>query len=407
MGTSPNRSRIDNWIRRLRKSAGIGLWNALTVLQTSNTLNSSSVIWNSRVDVSHIKSSSRLGPYLCRLQRTALIEPLFGFAIADFGLLIETSVTNSYVARDPFLNDFFSLPSPAAYFKARFFRHYRSDLEEVALLCSTWPFNYFHFYRDFLPKVLLLEEANIDPGLPVVVPDALFDQPFFQEAIRSKRLSRWTFVSPRGQFLRCKSVVFCSGKQFIVMDRSKTSEAELLERSAEGVTLLESPADILALLDLEDSVLELSAQRRIFLTRGASRGRTLSNFDEIEPLLRKRNFEIVDTEKMTLREQALLFRECRYLIGLHGAGLANIIHAHDHDLSLLELRQPGEEHLVTDFALMCHAYGFRHGEIFGTSESDAREPHQSGVRRRDEAFRIDVSLFEAAVDRMLLTTNSD
>ena len=321
-----------------------------------------------------------------------LIEPRFGFAIADYGVLIETSVSNAYAARDPVLWQVGGLPSPAKYLKARILGRYRFDLESVISLATRWSSNYFHFYRDFLPKILLLEEEGIDPALQVIVEDRLFDQPFFQEAIQSKRLSRWSFMSPRGRFIKAKSVVFCSANQFFLPDRSISPESELLSRASAGTTFLESPGEVLALLDLDDGRQQTSAERRIFLTRSAARGRTLSNYDEIEPLLREWDFETVDTDGMSLREQAQLFRECRYVIGIHGAGLTNIIHAYNHDLSLLELRPPGEEHMITDFALMCHSFGFAYEEIFGASERG----------HRDASFRIDAAVLRAAVNRMLI-----
>jgi hypothetical protein len=403
MGLQRIRSRLEPSIRRLGERAVVKAWDGLAALQSSassRSLESSFVFWTSPADASHVASASPLKPYLCRLERTTLVEPRQGFAIADYGLLVETSVSNAYAARDPFMRGLLSLPSPAKYFKARVLRRYRSDLEAVITLATAWPLNYFHFHRDFLPKILLLEEANIDPALPVIVPDGLLDQPFFREAMQSTRLSRWNFISPRGQFIKSESIVFCSANQFIVMDRSISSEPELLRRAAAGTKYLESPAEILALLDLDDGRPPAKAERRIFLTRLGSRGRALTNYEAIEPLLRERNFETVDTDGMSLREQAQLFRECRYVIGIHGAGLINIIHAHDHELSLLELRQPGEEDLVTDFALMCHSYGFEHREIFGTSEPLPGGSLPSGPRNRHGSFRIDVALFRAAIDSM-------
>jgi hypothetical protein len=194
--------------------------------------------------------------------------------------------------------------------------------------------------------------------------------------------------------------VFCSGNQYSVLDRSVSSEPELLRRAAAGTRFLERPAEVLALLDLDDRLPRASAERRIFLTRSGKRGRNISNDAEIAPLLRERNFETVDTDGMSLRQQAQLFRECRYVIGIHGAGFVNIIHAHEHDLSLLELRQPGEEHLLTDFAQMCHAYGFDHQEIFG-SATPLPGGSLPGPGNRDAPFHIDGDGLRAAIDRML------
>jgi hypothetical protein len=394
-------------IPRLGARLYMTVWDGIAALQSPTPPESSFALWTSPADASRRKSTGPLKPYLCRLDQSVVIEPQHGFVVADYGRLIETSVSNSYAVRDSFLKQFFSLPSPVGYLKARMLRQYGNDLEAVILLATTWPFNYFHFYRDFLPKILLLEEANIDPAIPVVVPDGLFDQPYFREAIQSKRLSRWNFISPRGQFVRAKSVVFCSSKQFKVMDRTKASEAELLRDGMDGTKFLESPAEVLALLGLDDGVPPASAARRVFLTRSGARGRTVGNYDELEPILRERNFETVDTDGLSLREQAQLFRECRYLIGIHGAGLTNIIYAHDHDLSLIQLRPPVEEQNLTDFALMCHAYGFGHQEIFGTA--DVRPPGwtPTGPGDRDGSFHVDVDALRVALDKVLMAPQAD
>ena len=394
-------------ISHLRGRTRVKTWDLLASLQSSEPLEHSFVMWTSPDDVSRRASNRPLMPYLCVLRRNTLIEPSHGFLIADYGLLIETSVSNAHAARDPILRDVFVPASPLKYFKARIRRRFRTDLKAVVSLCTAWSSNYFHFYRDFLPKILLLEEANIDPAVPVLIPDDLFDQPFFQEAIRSKRLSRWNFITPRGQFIKSGSTVFCSAKQYDLIVRSGASEPEVLSSAAAGTKYLESPAEVLALLDLSDDLPLTSAQRRLFLTRSSARERNLSNYDELEPLLRSWNFETIDTDGMSLREQAQLFRECRHVIGIHGAGLVNIIHAHDHDLSVLELRQPGEEHLVTDFELMCHSFGFDHLEIFGTADPTPLGSGPSGPRNRNGSFRIDVSAFQGVIEKMLMSSPSD
>jgi hypothetical protein len=401
------RRRLRRAIFRLGKRTYLKVWDLLASLQSSKPLQSGFVLWTSPDDVSRRAPDVALMPYLCVLQRKTLMEPRRGLLIADYGVLIETSVSNAYTARDPILWEHFGPPSPLKYCKAMVLRRYRTDLKAVVSLCTAWPSNYFHFYRDFLPKILLLEEANIDPALDVLVPGDLFDQPFFQEAIQSKRLSGWNFIPTRGQFIRSESTVFCSAKQWGLLDRSSASEPEVLSDAAAGTKFLEAPAEVLALLDLEDALSGASPERRIFLTRSGGRGRNLSNYEEIEPLLRERKFESVDTDGMSVREQARLFRECRYLVGIHGAGLVNIIHAYDHDLSLLELRQPGEEHLATEYALMCHSFGFDYREIVGIADPRPPGSMLNGPGNRFGSFRIDVSEFRAAIDNMIMTSSPE
>ena len=258
------RARLAPPIHRLQRHVQIRAWDCLAALQSSKPLESSFKLWTSPGEASRRAPDSPLKPYLCQLHRKVLIEPKYGFAIADYGLLIETSVSNAYTVRDSVLRQVGALPSPARYFKARTRGRYRSDLESVISLGTLWCSNYFHFYRDFLPKMLLLEGANIDPTLPAIVEDRLFDQPFFREAIQSKRLSRWNFMSPRGQFIKTESVVFCSANQYFLPDRRVSPDATLLSRASAGTKFLESPGEVLALLDLDDGHQQTSAERRIF-----------------------------------------------------------------------------------------------------------------------------------------------
>jgi hypothetical protein len=257
------------------------------------------------------------------------------------------------------------------------------DLGPAISLATAWAENYFHFYNDFLPKMLLLEECDVDRAFPIVVPDKLFRQPFFQEAIRSERMSRWSYVAPQGRFLRCDRLVFCS-------DTYDVSNVQKYE-------------DVLPLLGLDSRSPSASNTRRIFLTRSAARGRVLINFDDLRPIIDARDFELVDTDGLSLAAQAQLFHEARYLIGIHGAGLVNVAHAMGRKLDVLEIRPPGVAADITDyrgeyiqggeFEILCRSLGFGYHKIFG-------EPDQHRVHWR-ESFRLDPTTLSSALDDML------
>ncbi|MFT4757544.1 MAG: capsular polysaccharide biosynthesis protein, partial [Vicingaceae bacterium] len=76
--------------------------------------------------------------------------------------------------------------------------------------------------------------------------------------------------------------------------------------------------------------------RRVFLNRSKKTGRYLENFHEIELILKKYDFEIIDTDNVTLDYQASLFNSIQYLISIHGAGETNIIFAKN-NLRFLEI----------------------------------------------------------------------
>ena len=59
------------------------------------------------------------------------------------------------------------------------------------------------------------------------------------------------------------------------------------------------------------------------------------NFRQLEPILKKYHFEIVDLEGMRVSDQILLFQNMKILLSVHGAGLTNMIFSDN--LKIIEL----------------------------------------------------------------------
>jgi capsular polysaccharide biosynthesis protein len=64
--------------------------------------------------------------------------------------------------------------------------------------------------------------------------------------------------------------------------------------------------------------------RRVYVTRRRALRRRVSNEEEVEPILSKFGFEIIEAERLSLREKACIFSEAEAVVGPHGAGLTNI-----------------------------------------------------------------------------------
>jgi hypothetical protein len=80
-------------------------------------------------------------------------------------------------------------------------------------------------------------------------------------------------------------------------------------------------------------------RRRLYITRRLARRRHVVNESELEPVLGKYGFEMIETERLTLRQQVKLFAEASIVIGTHGAGLSNILFA-PHECKVFELFAP-------------------------------------------------------------------
>jgi hypothetical protein len=80
-------------------------------------------------------------------------------------------------------------------------------------------------------------------------------------------------------------------------------------------------------------------KRRLWVSRGRAKWRRLLNEDEIFPLLQKMDFERIDLEDLSFRQQVDLFSQAAVVAGPHGAGLTNLIFA-PHGIRVLELFAP-------------------------------------------------------------------
>lgn len=80
-------------------------------------------------------------------------------------------------------------------------------------------------------------------------------------------------------------------------------------------------------LRLEDSVTSGGDGRRILISRKDTNRRRIVNRDEVIGALKRRGFERVVLSELSFEEQVSLFRDAETVVGVHGAGLVNIVFA--------------------------------------------------------------------------------
>ncbi len=129
--------------------------------------------------------------------------------------------------------------------------------------------------------------------------------------------------------------------------------------------------------------------RRLFLTRALQRGRYILNLDLIRPILEQFGFEEIDTAKMAVEEQMTLFSQAGYVIGIHGAGLTNMIYRRNGSLKLLEIFPPAETSL--HYYILSNLYNFNYDYLIGTESQETS---------RYAPFCVDPVLLEAKLGKM-------
>jgi capsular polysaccharide biosynthesis protein len=80
-----------------------------------------------------------------------------------------------------------------------------------------------------------------------------------------------------------------------------------------------------------------SPERRLLIVRGRDSGRSFVNRDEVEQIAKSRGFDAVMLEDYSFEDQIELFASARVVVGVHGAGLANLVFRGRRPLTVLEL----------------------------------------------------------------------
>jgi hypothetical protein len=275
--------------------------------------------------------------YVYHVQRQVLIEPTLGYATLDDNHIILESMPYSWHG---------GLPSFATgiHALAQGRRHVQFEPRLISLR-DFGDDNYYHFYNDVLAKLGLLQACGMVEDLPLLVSRALFEKRYFQVALQRSSLRNRRWIVQDTQLVVANEIVFCKTMPHI-------------KRNFDVV------------LDLLGVPPPPSSEQRIFLTRNPRRGRFLANSAEVERICRMYGFSVIDADELTLDEQIALFGAARYVIGIHGAGLVNLMFRQNAPLGLLELFPP--DNLPPHYFWLCHNFGFAYHALRGAPDTNPR-----------------------------------
>jgi capsular polysaccharide biosynthesis protein len=220
-------------------------------------------------------------------------------------------------------------------------------------------------------RLRLVDSYGVAPDTPIVVSKRLVGTRFFDELRRLPTLQerRWIVQQP-DELVRSECIYFA---------QTNASAANW--------------DHVRNVLQVPDS--DATQRDKLFLTRRSAATRTLANGEEIEDLVRRYGFSVVDTSELGLREQVELFSNAGFVVGIHGAGLTNLVFRKNAPLTLLELF-PAQASPNWYYFFLCRTYGFGYGAMIGTNTTT-----DSGIPRANHAFRVDPMRLERQIVRML------
>ena len=79
--------------------------------------------------------------------------------------------------------------------------------------------------------------------------------------------------------------------------------------------------------EISSSQREPGGSRRIFISREDAKSRLILNWTEIAPILQDWGYEVLRLSDLSVADQIETFASAAYVVGVHGAGLTNLVFA--------------------------------------------------------------------------------
>ena len=312
--------------------------------------------------ISTEEQSSTSGPVF-EVRGECYVQPGSGYVICDGHIIWDSMQLNWNAKSNISLLD---VPSFLDYRQARHNSSGCIHVDELLHCRHFYEWNYYHFFMDVLPKVAVFESAGVPMDIPLLMGNYVRQLSFASETLQETGFNKYNWLIQDSTFIRSQCVRFCR----VSSDYKSRTESNTKQ-------FPKAASDV--------------GNDRIYLTRGKCTGRRVKNEREIVEVVESFGFRVVDTNGLHILEQADLFRNARFVVAPHGAGLTNIQFREQRPLSLLELNP---YHPTTDFQRICNQYGHYWSSIKGKADGN-------DIQQAD--YWIDPLELKHKVENLLLT----
>ena len=267
--------------------------------------------------------------YLVFYKKKGLLEPQYGWFLNSKNEIIQKSLPYGETQITP-------LPNYILYVKKKIIK-----VDKVVSIRYNW-FNYWHFFNDVIGQLYLLDINNFDKSIPIVVPNEALKLgyvKYFFETEYAKKLN-WIFQD-KETFIEVNAIYFCK------------SIPNIKAQFVYGASIFKQRIQVTNI-----------PNKKIFVTRKQNRGRTILNINLINELLEKYKFEIIDCDDLSMAQQICVFSSADFIVGIHGAGLTNIIYRYPDTCTVIEIFPP--DMTPTHYYWLAKELGYNYNAVLGT-----------------------------------------
>jgi hypothetical protein len=268
----------------------------------------------------------------------AAIEPAYGYVVHGKVSVLDDSLMYSEDVRIRSQRKYFSGVPTVLGLLRRGTPHFLGPLASVR---NPYDSNYYHAVVDCLGAVALMVDAGLMDRRTLVVGPGLASTAVFSHAAERGALRDITWIVQGDDWLATDSD--------IVFGRSPNTCAALRRTSRFLTTDLPIAGD---------------GPSKLYVTRPKSVGRALRNDDDLRIALERRGFVAVDPGSLLWPDQVNLFHSARWVVGIHGAALTNIIFREAGALHLVEIHAPHRRE--TNYQELADGLGFSYSAVVGS-----------------------------------------
>lgn len=184
--------------------------------------------------------------------------------------------------------------------------------------------NYFHWLFDVLPRLAIVQKKiSLSKINFILFPN--ISQPFQKETIKLLNLKKKSLSAIKFRHLEL-SKVYATNHPYIFTKNSHKDSQKIPYWISKW---------------LKKKFIKFSSNKykfkKIFIDRREGRGRSILNYEEIRSYLNSKGFKFIFLEEYSFKDQISIFNNAKIIIGLHGAGFANLVFCKN-NTKVIELR---------------------------------------------------------------------
>ena len=267
-------------------------------------------------------------------------------------------------------------------------RYYPGDY--CLLATPNWPFNYYHWLLEILPKLSLLERFDQLEHIPLILHKEL--NAFQKESLQLAGVFPQKMVCLEQGYYQVDKLYFPSYLSGI-NNISPHTISWLRTRFLNKDFSRESPPE-----------------SYLYITRSDASIRRVINEDEIIEFLKNIGFEIISLAKMPFVEQIKIFSRAKVVIAPHGAGLTNIVFAPP-NTTIIEMFPETKNQVDGSYWILAdtcgHNYAFLTGSVAALDTKGTQDTQKiiatgwSNREDRNRDFYVSLDKLKGLLDMLL------